>query len=215
MSADRDAEDPQRVAETRGEGPTRGREMQDDELGLGLRTPRWNVVVTARSGYRRKLRRGLAPILRLRRSGYPNVLTGLHEDPEVFLESLAVLLAEKPYLATAVSRVMTVERTFSVDAPTFERQLETEIEPFFDRLAGKTFHVRLERRGHKGRIHSKNCEVGLGSHIYDRLASQSFRPVVTFDDPDVIVVVETIDDRAGIRLLTRDERKRYAFLRTD
>jgi tRNA(Ser,Leu) C12 N-acetylase TAN1 len=191
------------------------RHNQDEEFGLGLRTPRWNVVVTARSGYRRKLRRGLAPLLRLRRSAYPNVLTGLHEDPQVLLDSLNSLLAEKPYLQAPISRLMIVERTFSVDPPTFAQQLEAEIDSLIQHLAGKTFHVRLERRGHKGRIHSKDCEVGLGGHIFERLASQGFRPVVTFADPDVIVVVEIIDDRAGIRLLTREDRTRYPFLKTD
>lgn len=187
----------------------------DPEFGLGLRTPPWNVVVTARSGHRRKLRRGLAPLLRLQRSGYRNVLTGLHEDPPMFLESLTVLLAEKPHLEATISRLMTVERSFSVDAPSFEQQLATEIEPFLERIAGRSYHVRLERRGHKGRIHSKNCEVSLGSHIYERLAGQGFHPVVTFDDPDVIVVVEIIDDRAGIRLLTREDRTKFPLLKTD
>jgi len=122
---------------------------------------------------------------------------------------------EKPYLQVPISRLMTVERTFSVDPPGFAQQLEAEIEPFIQHVAGKTFHVRLERRGHKGRIHSKNCEVSLGGHIFERLASQGFKPVVRFDDPDVIVVVEIIDDRAGIRLLTRADRERYPLLKTD
>lgn len=186
-----------------------------DDFELGLRTPPWNVVVTARSGQQRRLRRRVAHLLRLRRSAYPNVLTGLHEDPPAFLASLDTLLAEKPRLRTSISRLMTVEKTFSVDAPGFPRQLAVEIEPFLPRIAGRSFHVRLERRGHKGRIHSKDCEVSLGGHIYDRSASQGFRPVVTFDDPDVIVVVEIIDDRAGIRLLTREDRTRFPLLRTD
>lgn len=187
----------------------------DDEFGLGLRTPPWNVVVTARSGYRRKLRRGLAPLVRLQRSAYPNVLSGLHEHPEAFLDALETLLADKPYLRVCLSRLMTVERTFSVDPIVFGRQLEEEIAPFLERLEGRTFHVRLERRGHKGRIHSKDCEVGLGGFIYHHLDSRGLRPVVTFGDPDVIVVVEVIDDRAGIRLLTREERTRHPLLRTD
>jgi len=192
-----------------------GRPHPDDEFGLGLRTPPWNVVITARSGYRRKLRRGLSSLLRLQRSGYRNVLTALHEDPEVFLDALETVLADKPYLRTCISRLMTVERTFSVDPIVFGQQLETEIVPFLDRLAGRTFHVRLERRGHKGRIHSKDCEVRLGSFIYDHLDARGLKPVVKFDDPDAIIVVEIIDDRAGMRLLTRDDRTRHPLLRTD
>jgi tRNA(Ser,Leu) C12 N-acetylase TAN1 len=142
-------------------------------------------------------------------------LTGLHDDPEAFIEPLAELFAEKPYLAIPISRFMTVERCFPVDPPAFAGQLEVEIEPFLDRLANRTFHVRLERRGHKGRIHSKDCEIRLGSHIYQHFVARGLEPSVTFDDPDVIVVVEVIDDRAGIRLLTRDDRKRYPLLKTD
>lgn len=189
--------------------------VEDDEFGLGLRTPKWNVIVTARTGYRRKLRSGLGPLLRLRRSAYPNVLTAWHDDPQAFLDSLAERLTEKPYRAIPISRLMTVERAFPVDAPAFAEQLEAEIEPFLERLANKTFHVRLERRGHKGRIHSKDCEMRLGGHIYQRFVSQGLQPSVKFDDPDVIVVVEIIDDRAGIRLLTRDDRERYPLLKTD
>jgi tRNA(Ser,Leu) C12 N-acetylase TAN1 len=205
-------DDPQgtvlRRAEKSGVNLESRRQVEDDEFGLGLRTPPWNVIVTARTGYRRKLRRGLGPLLRLRRSAYPNVLTGLHEDPQAFLDSLDKLLTEKPYLATPISRFMTVERAFPVDPPGFAEQLEVEIEPFLERLANKTFHVRLERRGHKGRIHSKDCEISLGGHIYERFVSQGLRPSVKFADPDIVVVVEIIDDPAGKRHQKRDDRRR-------
>lgn len=191
------------------------REIEGDEFGLGLRTPPWNVVVTARSDCRRKLRRGLAPLIRLRRSGYRNVLTGWHDDPTAFLDALGERLDAKPYLRATISRLMTVEHTFSVDPSIFSEQLEEQVEPLLERLTDKTFHVRLERRGHKGRINSKECEARLGGYIYDRLASRGFHPVVTFADPDVIVVVEIIDDRAGIRLLSRQDRQHQPLLKLD
>jgi tRNA(Ser,Leu) C12 N-acetylase TAN1 len=203
------------AAQRGGRRPTYLREIPDEEFGLGMRTPPWNIIVTARTGYRRKLRRGLGQLLRLRRSAYPNVLTGWHDNPQAFLDSLDTLFTEKPYLANPISRFMTVERVFPVDPPGFAEQLAVEIEPFLPRLANRTFHVRLERRGHKGRIHSKDCEIRLGGYIYEHFVSHGLKPSVTFDDPDVIVVVEVIDDRAGIRLLTRDDRKRYPLLKTD
>ena len=45
----------------------------------------WNVVVTARSGEQRALRRALSRLVRLRSSGYKNVFTGRVDDPDVLL----------------------------------------------------------------------------------------------------------------------------------
>jgi tRNA(Ser,Leu) C12 N-acetylase TAN1 len=38
---------------------------------------------------------------------------------------------------------------------------------------------------------------------------------VSFSDPDAVIVIDTIDDRAGISLWTRDELARHRLLRPD
>ena len=38
---------------------------------------------------------------------------------------------------------------------------------------------------------------------------------ITFDDPDAIVAIETLGHRAGVSLWTRDDLRRYPFLRLD
>jgi hypothetical protein len=38
---------------------------------------------------------------------------------------------------------------------------------------------------------------------------------ITFDDPDAILALETVDCQAGLSLWTRQELQRYPFLRLD
>jgi tRNA(Ser,Leu) C12 N-acetylase TAN1 len=38
---------------------------------------------------------------------------------------------------------------------------------------------------------------------------------VTFEDPDFIVAVETVGQRAGMSLWSREELQRYPFVRLD
>jgi hypothetical protein len=38
---------------------------------------------------------------------------------------------------------------------------------------------------------------------------------VVFDDPDCVVVLESVDNQAGVSVWTRDDRHRYPWLRLD
>jgi hypothetical protein len=38
---------------------------------------------------------------------------------------------------------------------------------------------------------------------------------ITFEDPDAVIVVETVGQRAGLSLWTREELRRYPFLHPD
>jgi tRNA(Ser,Leu) C12 N-acetylase TAN1 len=56
------------------------------------------------------------------------------------------------------------------------------------RLAGRSFHVRFHRRGSRHALRS----------------------------PDVaVIVIDTIDDRAGVSLWTREDLARHRLLRPD
>ena len=87
--------------------------------------------------------------------------------------------------------------------------------PFVDRLVGRRFHVRVERRGHKGVIDSHRCEEALGAFLWAALEARGARSVVEFHDPDVVVAVELVGDTAGLALVTRELRTRFPFLKID
>jgi tRNA(Ser,Leu) C12 N-acetylase TAN1 len=38
---------------------------------------------------------------------------------------------------------------------------------------------------------------------------------VKFDDPDAIVMIETVGERAGVSVFTREDKQRCPFLRFD
>ena len=82
-------------------------------------------------------------------------------------------------------------------------------------LRGSSFHVRMHRRGFKGRLSSQREEQFLDHYILTRLEQEQCSGRITFDDPDAIITVETVGQRAGIALWSREERERYLFLNLD
>lgn len=132
----------------------------------------WNVVVTARQGGQRRLRRALRPFIRLETCGFRNVLVGHVEDVAALLLVVEDLRARRPQVDDWLGKILPVERTFTVDAERLHTQLEAETTPLLDRLAGRSFHVRMERRGHKGVINSHASEVALGEFLYAALGGR-------------------------------------------
>jgi tRNA(Ser,Leu) C12 N-acetylase TAN1 len=175
----------------------------------------WNLLVTAREGRQPLLRRALRPIVRLRPSGFRNVLVGRVPDPEAALTAIAALRAHDDRLDGWLGKALVIARTFAVEVERFEEQVWEVIEPFLDRCAGRRFHVRVERRGHKGEIHTHATEQRLGARIHETLAARGAAPTVDFEDPDVVIAVETIGDLAGVALVERRDRERFPFAKID
>jgi tRNA(Ser,Leu) C12 N-acetylase TAN1 len=173
----------------------------------------WNVVITSREGARRRLRRALARLVRLERSGFRSVFVARVDEPQALLEAVEELRTARPALDQWLGKIIPVERTFAVDPATFQGRVQEEAAHFVDRLAGRSFHVRIERRGHKGTINSHACEQALGAFLWVALEQRGARPVVEFHDPDVVLVVEVVGDTAGMGLVTRELRTRFPFVR--
>ena len=172
----------------------------------------WNLVVTAHGGRRHDLVRALRPIVLLRRAGYSEVLVGRTDDVDACLAAIAARLEADPILAAEVlARVVPVERTFAL-ADDVDAQLVREVVTVADALVGKTFHVRVERRGHRRLLMSDHLERLLGGTLVETLKAKGGTPKVTFKDPDVIVAIELIGDAAAIGLITRHHRK-HRFVR--
>jgi len=175
----------------------------------------WNIVVTCKQGGQRAVRRALHPFMRLRPSGFRNVLVGRVDNVEAFLAAVAELLERRPSLQNALGKILPIAHSFVVDLPRFHEQLIAAGAGLVERLVGRSFHVRVERRGHKGVINTQAAEQALGEALYSALAGRGEKPTVTFTDPDVVVAVELIGDTAGLELVTRDLRERFPFVRID
>jgi tRNA(Ser,Leu) C12 N-acetylase TAN1 len=174
----------------------------------------WNVVVTARSGEQRMLRRALSRLARLRSSGYRNVFLARVDDPDAFLAQVADLYEQRPGMERCLSRLLPLDRTFAVDAAGFTEQLAREVLPLLEQIAGGTFHVRVERRGHKGVIDSPATERALGDVVVRLTAERANPATVTFGDPDAILAVEIVGAGAGLGVISR-ERRRFPFVKID
>jgi putative phosphoribosyl transferase len=176
----------------------------------------WNVVVTVREHGYQRVREWLGRFGRVGRTSFRGVLALKVEDIPAFLERLRTDLEAKPELRERLGHVMPVTATFAFQTPEeFEARAREAVGESVPALAGKRFHVRMHRRGFKGRLSSPEEERFLDGFLLERLQSAGQPGEITFDDPDAILAVETIGQRAGVSVWRRDDLERYPFLRLD
>jgi tRNA(Ser,Leu) C12 N-acetylase TAN1 len=77
---------------------------------------------------------------------------------------------------------------------------------------GKTVHVRVHRRGRKGTLVSPEAERAIADALLAAIAATGNPARVSFDDPDATVLIETIGNRAGMSLLTREDYRQHPLL---
>lgn len=177
----------------------------------------WNVVVTLHEQGFDQARQILGGMGELEETTFYNVLVLRVEDTAAFVEKLAGLCAVNPdLLERCFSQVVPCRRTFAFRSPEeFEEKAAGAARELADEIPGSRFHVRMQRRGLKGRLNSREEERLLGAAVMDRLEAGGREVEVDFEDPDAVLAVETVSLRAGLALLTREEMEEHAFLRVD
>lgn len=174
-------------------------------------TPTWNLLVTSLEGQREALLSALRTLARFRRGGFPNVLVATVDDPRVFLD---VLDRASERVRAAIGKAIPIDRTLRFAGPeTFADEVTVVLETFLDRLAGRTFFVRIFRRGFRGTLDSTRLEGELGARLVALLEARGEQPHVRFADADVVVAIETLRDEAGIALLDRELRAAHPLVR--
>ncbi len=177
-------------------------------------TPTWNLLVTSYEGQREALLHAVRPLARFRRGGFPNVLVATVDEPLAFLEVLADAAASSAAVREALAKAIPIDRTARLVEPAgFVGAVTTMLAPLCDRLAAKTFFVRVHRRGFRGAIDSTRVEGEIGGWLVERLRADGHDPRVRFHDPDVVVDVETLRDELGVALLDRAVRTAHPFVR--
>lgn len=176
----------------------------------------WNVIVTVYDGEFSNAWRELAGFGTLARTNYWNVLVMGVGDTDLFMQRINEHLEQDASLANSISRIVPVTEKFHFQsAEEFEAKAKTAVEQWLPDLAGKTFHVRMHRRGFKGRISSQHEEQFLDHHLLEHLASAGQHAAIGFDDPDAIIVIETIDQTAGLSFWTREDLHAFELARLD
>src|SRR5947207_14296957 len=121
-------------------------------------TGAWNMLVTAQEGFARDLLRELKRRGRFRWSTFRNVVIGSVEDQEAFLQSLVELLDQKPFVAAWLGKALPIDATFAVEVDSFVADAEACLLSYIDQVGNRSFHVRVERRGPKGRLRTEELE---------------------------------------------------------
>lgn len=175
----------------------------------------FNVVVTlASNGRFRHLLQELAPHGEFRKTEFLGVIIGRVEDPMKFLESIREKRQKQLIAFQDLGRVVPLDRVFVFHLEEFPVKAKAALLPCVEVLEGKRYYVRLERRGLKGQIISPEVERELDAFIEQTLATAGRKTAqVDFEHPDAVVAVETIGDRCGVGLLTREMMDRYDFVR--
>jgi tRNA(Ser,Leu) C12 N-acetylase TAN1 len=176
----------------------------------------WNVVITVQDGNFTRVRQLLDRYGKIKRTDFYNVLVMKVDDVSAFHEQLAEHGARKPDILRLIGRVMPASELFEFqDTETFEAKAREAALRWTPRLAGKSFHVRMHRRGLKEALPSQQEERMLDRALLEALEHAGTPGRIDFEDPDLILDVETVDRRAGMSLWAREQLDRYPFLKLD
>ena len=176
----------------------------------------WNVVITVYEDGYNLARKMLERYGKVGRTDYFNILVMQSADAKGLLDTLQEEAIRDPDGIMPFARVMPVVQTFTFQTPgEFEGKARQAVWTWLPALGGKSFHLRMHRRGFKGRLSSMDEERFLDTYLLEALEMAGTRGEITFDDPDAILALETVGPRAGLSLWTREELERYPLLHLD
>ena len=176
----------------------------------------WNLVVTVHEGSYVRACRLLETMGRVSKTEFFNVLVMQVADVRQTLDLLHQKFAEDPAISELLARVVPVTHTFTFQSPEiFETRARETVSDWVPNLANKSFHVRMRRRGFKGRMSSLDEERFLDELLLEALEKSGSPGRITFENPDYVVAVETIGTRAGLSLWSREELQHYQLVRLD
>lgn len=175
----------------------------------------WNAIATITDRHFKQAWDLLRPLGEVGRTHYYNVLVMKVADVHDLIEAMRERM-EFPDTVEAISRVAPVTETFNFQSiQEFEAKAKEIASNYLPRLGGHSFHVRMHRRGWKEKMAAPVEERFLGDYLFESLENAGTPSRIDFTDPDTILAVETLNNRAGLALWTRAELQRYPFLKLD
>jgi len=177
----------------------------------------WNVIVTVTDscGYRHARQR-LRQFGTVEGTEFHNVLVMRVRDVGALLTALGEMMRDDMSLFNDISRLIPAHVAFDFETrEEFETKALSAILGWAERMAGGTFHIRFHRRGLGDQLRSLSEEKLLDTALLNRLAEIGKPGRIDFADPDYVIDIETVANRAGLSILARDDLRRYPFLRVD
>jgi tRNA(Ser,Leu) C12 N-acetylase TAN1 len=179
-----------------------------------LPTSSWNVVITLVPGphHFSEVLGALARFGRFGPTSFKDVLVGQVPDMPAMLEAIERARTLEKSWGLAVGHVVPVEVTFAFDPDRLAEEAGRQLQRLWHRVPEGSMWVRVKRRGLAGQVHSQQVEQAVADQVMT-LAEQSGKKLsVSLADPDCTIVIETLDQVAGLGLVTREQRERYPFM---
>ncbi|MGE5237721.1 MAG: hypothetical protein ACM3ON_02850, partial [Chloroflexota bacterium] len=125
----------------------------------------WNVVVTIHTGGLARAFSILQEFGALKKTAFFNVLVMRSDDITRMIEALSERLVRDTNSLSFLSRLIPVTHTFTFQTPEeFRKKAADTVMQWIPKLGGKSFHVRMHRRGFRERMASPDEERFL-DHI--------------------------------------------------
>jgi tRNA(Ser,Leu) C12 N-acetylase TAN1 len=176
----------------------------------------WNAVINLSERGARQAYKKLGVFGLVRKTGFLNVLVMKADDLQGMIGTLQRWTQEDPQSLSFLSRLIPATVTFTFQSPEeFRARAAAAVLQWAPALAGKGFHVRMRRRGFKGRLSSLDEEHFLDNTLLGALEKAGAPGHITFDGPDAIIAVETVGPWAGLSIWSSEELQRYPFIRLD
>jgi tRNA(Ser,Leu) C12 N-acetylase TAN1 len=175
----------------------------------------WNTIAVPEHLRFREAWRALEAFGTVRKTPYLNVLAlTATAPPRELMAALTEAVAADPDEADLLSRVAPAEATFTFqDVTDFDARAQEAALARLEALAGRAFHVRIHRRGFKRGFERLVRERHLGEALLRGLADRGAPGRISYEDPDAVVAIETVDTRAGLAVWSREELARWPLLR--
>jgi tRNA(Ser,Leu) C12 N-acetylase TAN1 len=177
----------------------------------------WNVIITVNDSESfRKARREFQRFGDVAPTDYHNVLVLRVPDVPKFVQHLSSIIETDKSLLNCVSRVAPAGFALDFQTPEeFRIKAHAIVLGWAALLCGHSFHVRMHRRGLKSELPSPSVEQFLNDAILSAASERGAPSRIDFSDPDYVIDVETVGNRAGLTLWSRNELRRLPFLRVD
>ncbi|MEO1005203.1 MAG: hypothetical protein AAFW67_04970 [Cyanobacteria bacterium J06638_38] len=147
-------------------------------------------------------------------SDFDNILLLEVNSIPQFLETLKRMIAKDSSLSRLFSLVVPVTTTFEFQTPAeFETKAQEVILSWLPSLAGKSFYVRIHRRGFKGIIDTHHEAGFLDRMILEQLEKMGHPGQIMHEDPDALINVEIVGKHVGLSCWTYEDLQRFPVIK--
>lgn len=173
----------------------------------------WNVLIDVRQHSFSPAYLLFEKFGKIYQSDFENILLLKVASIPQFLDDFNQKLLENPSIKELYNRVVPITSSFSFQsAEEFETKAKEIVFGWMPILVGKKFYVRMHRIGFKDRIDRHEEETFLDLVILQESERIGKPGKIGGLDPDVIVAIETVSDRAGLSCWTRQDLENYPWL---